>query len=177
VVAAGYAVYGAKTSFVYSCGDGVHGFTLDPTIGEFLLTESMIRIPQRGKVYSINEGNALHWPKEVARFISELKSIQPEDGTPYSSRYVGSLVADFDRNLRNGGVFLYPSDARHPQGKLRLLYECVPLAFIVEQAGGLAINGRDAILDEVPVDIHQHSPLIVGSPLEVERYLKISRGH
>jgi fructose-1,6-bisphosphatase I len=168
LVAAGYAVYGSKLSFVYSCGDGVHGFTLDPTIGEFVLTEEKIRIPDIGGTYSINEGNSGHWSPEIKSFIQSLKDDNPERSTPYSARYVGSLVADFDRILRNGGIFLYPRDKRHPQGKLRLLYECIPLAFLVEQAGGKATDGSGPILDILPGDIHQHSAFVVGSPRNVE---------
>lgn len=173
VVAAGYAVYGGKVSFVYSYGDGVHGFTLDPTIGEFLLTEERISIPERGRIYSINEGNAFFWEPKVARFVNLLKQPNPERATPYSARYVGSLVADFDRNLRQGGIFLYPTDKKSKEGKLRLLYECIPLAFIVEQAGGRAIDGEKDILDLAPRDIHQHSGLIVGSRQDVEWYLNM----
>jgi len=172
IVAAGYAVYGGKVSFVYSCGNGVHGFTLDPAIGEFVLTEEKIKIPERGRIYSVNEGNSINWYAETADFVGKLKALDPERGTPYSSRYVGSLVADFDRNLRNGGIFMYPADRKNKEGKLRLLYECMPLAFIVEQAGGRAIDGRRDILDLVPKDIHQRSGFIVGSRCDVEWYLE-----
>lgn len=170
LVAAGYAVYGAKTSFVYSVGQGVHGFTLDPSIGEFLLTEETIHSPQSGRTYSINEGNSLLWQEDVERYVRMLKSDNKELGTPYTARYVGSLVADFDRNLKNGGIFLYPADKNNARGKLRLLYECVPLSFIAEQAGGLAIDGSQNILDIVPSDIHQRTPLIIGSKKEVELF-------
>ncbi len=176
LVAAGYAVYGAKTSFVYSAGDGVHGFTLDPSIGEFILTDESIRTPERGKTYSINEGNSGSWHSDVDRYISLLKKDDKTLGTPYSARYVGSLVADFDRNLKNGGVFLYPADKKNANGKLRLLYECVPLSFIAEQAGGMAINGGVAILDIVPTDIHQRVPLIIGSRHEIELFKKVAAG-
>lgn len=168
IVAAGYAVYGAKTNFVYSSGAGVHGFTLDPAIGEFVLTEERLKSPSRGKTYSINEGNASQWGKEVTQFIAALKTPNKELGTPYGLRYAGSLVADFDRNLKNGGVFLYPADFKNPRGKLRLLYECMPLAFIAEQAGAAAIDGERAILDITPSDIHERCPLIIGSCHEVE---------
>lgn len=170
LVATGYAVYGAKTSFVYSAGNGVHGFTLDPSIGEFILTEPLIQTPVRGKTYSINEGNSVYWDSKTEGFIRLLKTEDKARGTPYSGRYVGSLVADFDRNLRNGGIFLYPADKKSPGGKLRLLYECIPLAFIAEQAGGKATDGKQPILDLVPSDIHQRSPLIIGSKEEVELF-------
>jgi fructose-1,6-bisphosphatase I len=174
LVAAGYAIYGAKTSFVYSVGDGVHGFTLDPSIGEFILTEEKIQSPERGKTYSINEGNAGQWNSEVAEFINLLKSDNKQLATPYSARYVGSLVADFDRNLKNGGIFLYPSDKKNQNGKLRLLYEAIPMAFIAEQAGGLGTNGKDNILDIVPKDIHQRTALVIGSKHEVEWFRSIA---
>lgn len=170
LVAAGYAVYGAKTSFVYSVGNGVHGFTLDPSIGEFILTEESIRIPQRGKTYSVNEGNAASWSKGMQDYIAALKGGDLSDGKPYSARYVGSLVADFDRNLRNGGIFMYPGDSKNPRGKLRLLYECIPLSYIAEHAGGSATDGSQPILDILPNDIHQRSPLIIGSTYEVEAF-------
>lgn len=170
IVAAGYSVYGAKTSFVYSAGDGVHGFTLDPSIGEFVLTDERIAIPQRGNIYSINEGNTCWWDERVVSFIHELKMSNKDSDTPYTGRYVGSLVADFDRTLRKGGIFLYPVDSRRPKGRLRLLYECLPLAFIMEQAGGTAINGPARILDLSCTDIHERSALITGSPFEVSQY-------
>jgi fructose-1,6-bisphosphatase I len=175
LAAAGYAIYGAKTSFVYSVGTGVHGFTLDPSIGEFILTDEAIKSPERGKTYSINEGNSGQWGKDVAEFITAMKVEDKEKKTPYSARYVGSLVADFDRNLKNGGVFLYPADKKNANGKLRLLYECIPLAFIAEQAGAKAVDGKVNILDIVPNDIHQRSPLISGSRHEVDWFSKISR--
>lgn len=172
IVAAGYAVYGAKTSFVYSCGDGVHGFTLDPAIGEFILTDQNIRTPARGSIYSTNEGNYNRWDQRTRNFVDRLKSQDKEGGFPYSGRYVGSLVADFDRNLKKGGVFLYPADNKNPRGKLRLLYECMPLSFIAEHAGGRAFDGQIDVLDLVPTDIHERCPLIIGSRHEVEMYEK-----
>ena len=176
IVAAGYSVYGAKTSFVYSTGRGVHGFTLDPSLGEFVLTDENIRIPSRGSIYSVNEGNTAFWSEEVREYVSQLKGISAAGESPYSGRYVGSLVADFDRTLRKGGIFLYPTDAKRPAGRLRLLYECMPLAFIAEQAGGLAINGPDDILSIVPEDIHQRSALITGSEHEVRWFQRIVHG-
>lgn len=170
LVAAGYAVYGSKTTFVYSCGRGVHGFTLDPSIGEFLLTEEFIKTPERGSTYSINEGNAATWDGGLRNFIDTLKAPNSELGTPYSARYTGSLVADFDRNLKRGGIFMYPGDEKHPRGKLRMLYECMPLSFIAEQAGGAATDGKTRILEVVPTEIHQRSPLFIGSKHEVNWY-------
>jgi fructose-1,6-bisphosphatase I len=167
IVAAGYSVYGAKTSFVYSAGSGVHGFTLDPSIGEFVLTEERITIPERGSIFSVNEGNTSYWDDRMRGFVSELKDTSVNK-TPYSGRYVGSLVADFDRTIRRGGIFLYPVDARRPQGRLRLLYECLPLAFIAEQAGGLASNGKQRLIDVAPHDIHERSAFVAGSPHEMK---------
>jgi fructose-1,6-bisphosphatase I len=169
VVAAGYAVYGAKTSFVYSSGQGVHGFTLDPSIGEFVLTEEQIHMPERGSTYSVNEGRSGQWSPGVRSFVNELKEKGDAKGNPYSARYVGSLVADFDRNLRQGGVFLYPPDAKNPHGKLRLLYECIPLGFIAEQAGAIATDGSIPILDRQPVDIHERTIFMTGGRYEMGR--------
>lgn len=177
LVAAGYAIYGAKTSFVYSVGAGVHGFTLDPSLGEFILTEELIKSPDRGKTYSINEGNALQWNAAVTEFVGLMKSDNKELRTPYSARYVGSLVADFDRNLKNGGIFLYPADKKNANGKLRLLYEAIPLAFIAEQAGGRATNGIENILDIVPKDIHQRTPLVIGTKHEVDWFRTLAARH
>ena len=168
VVAAGYALYGPKTTFTYSSGQGVHGFTLDTTIGEFILTDESIATPEFGSTYSINEGNSLRWDRKISSYVAMLKGDNKERRTPYSARYVGSLVADFDRNLKKGGVFLYPHDAKNPRGKLRLLYECVPLAYIAEQAGGRAVSDTMNILDMQPKDIHERTPFIVGSKTEVQ---------
>ncbi len=169
VVAAGYSVYGAKTSFVYSCRDGVHGFTLDPDIGEFILTEQNITIPECGSIYSVNEGYTSKWDAPTCDLIAALKSEQNPAGAPYSGRYVGSLVADFDRTLRKGGIFLHPANTNRPQGKLRLLYECIPLAFIMQEAGGLAYGTSGVpVLDIVPDSIHTRSAFLVGSKRETE---------
>jgi fructose-1,6-bisphosphatase I len=177
IVAAGYSVYGAKTQFVYSTGNGVHGFTLDPAIGEFVLTDEQIRVPERGLIYSVNEGNTYLWAPEVREFVDQVKlSAEGRNGACYSGRYVGSLVADFDRTLRKGGVFLYPHDTKRPDGRLRLLYECMPLAFIMEQAGGVAVNGRERVLSIVPNSIHQKSAFITGSPHEVRWYQRVVHG-
>jgi len=170
IVAAGYSVYGAKTSFVYSTGNGVHGFTLDPSIGEFVLTDSEIRVPERGTIFSVNEGNTAFWDGRVKAFVDSLKAPDATEKGPYIGRYVGSLVADFDRTIRKGGIFLYPVDSKRPSGRLRLLYECMPLAFIMEQAGGLALNGPERVVEITPSDIHQRSAFIAGSPHEVARF-------
>ncbi len=174
-VAAGYVIYGSSTIMVYTTGKGVHGFTLDPTVGEFLLFYENIQIPKRSKTYSINEGNYSKWSDGLKKYINDLKSNDKERGRPYSARYVGSLVADFHRNLLYGGLFMYPGDSKNPNGKLRLLYEANPLAFIVEQAGGRASNGSQRILEIVPLDLHQKTPLFIGSEedvLEAEKFLK-----
>ena len=176
IVAAGYSVYGAKTSFVYSTGSGVHSFTLDPSIGEFVLTEENIKVPETGSIYSVNEGNTAYWSQGVKDFVQCLKGEKATPTGPYTGRYVGSLVADFDRTLRKGGIFLYPADSKRPNGRLRLLYECMPLAFIMEQAGGAAINGRERIVNVIPGDIHERSSLIVGSPQEVAMYQSVVHG-
>ncbi len=176
IVAAGYSVYGAKTSFVYSAGSGVHGFTLDPTIGEFVLTEESICIPNKGSIFSINEGNSVWWNAETRSFIDQIKASNAQATNPYSLRYVGSLVADFDRTIRRGGIFLYPVDTRRPQGRLRLLYECLPLAFIAEHAGGIATDGVRRIIDIAPKDIHQRSAFIAGGKSEMDWFAQCAAG-
>jgi len=179
-VAAGYIIYGSSTMLVFSTGEGVHGFTLDPSVGEFYLSHPNIRIPERSKYYSINEGNYHFWEEPVRRYVEYVKSVDKPNGKPLSARYIGSLVADFHRNLIAGGIFLYPRDNKNPakpHGKLRLLYEAAPLAFLVEQAGGRAItdDGRD-ILDIEPEDIHQRVPLIIGSRYDVELFQSFVNG-
>ncbi|MFQ5713679.1 MAG: class 1 fructose-bisphosphatase [Candidatus Scalinduaceae bacterium] len=174
-VAAGYIVYGTSTMLVYTTGQGVNGYTLDPSVGEFLLSHEDIKIPTKGKIYSINEGNTNFWDEGTKKYISYLKEKDPATGRPYSLRYIGSLVADFHRNLLYGGIFLYPTDykdPKKPKGKLRLLYEASPLAFIVEQAGGLAITGKENIMDVQPTELHQKVPLIIGSKEDVLTYQK-----
>jgi fructose-1,6-bisphosphatase I len=178
-VCAGYVIYGSSTVFVYTTGHGVHGFTYDPSVGEFLLSHPSIRIPETGSIYSANDGNWDYWDKSVQRYIRYITDAAPEDGRPYSSRYIGSLVADFHRNLLYGGVFLYPADSkseRNKFGKLRLLYEASPLAFIVEQAGGKATTGKERILDIIPTELHQRVPLVIGSTKEVELYEEFVSG-
>jgi fructose-1,6-bisphosphatase I len=164
--AAGYFVYGSSTMMVYTTGHGVHGFTLDPALGEFLLSHENIRMPARGKIYSINEGNQSKWDPATRRYVGHLKDSDEASGRPYSLRYIGSLVADFHRNLLKGGIFLYPG----PKAKLRLLYEAAPLAMVAEQAGGLATTGTERILDIVPDSLQMRVPLIIGSREDVESY-------
>jgi fructose-1,6-bisphosphatase I len=167
-VAAGYVVYGPSTVLVYTTGHGVHGFTLDPTIGAFVLTSEHMKMPQQGSYYSVNEANAATWPEQYREYIGTLRS--GGLGRTYSSRYIGSLVADFHRTLLKGGIFLYPPTLDKPGGKLRLLYEANPLAFIAEQAGGMASSGRGRILDIKPDGIHQRTPFMVGSRREMEAF-------
>ncbi|HEY6194669.1 MAG TPA: class 1 fructose-bisphosphatase [Candidatus Eisenbacteria bacterium] len=164
---AGYVLYGSSTMLVYTTGDGVHGFTFEPSIGEFLLSHPNIRTPRRGRIYSVNEGNYAHWSEGVKRYVDWLKYDDKATGRPYSARYVGSLVADFHRNLLYGGIYLYPGDKKNPNGKLRLLYEAAPLAFVAEQAGGAASDGRRRIIDIAPAALHQRTPLFLGSPDDV----------
>ena len=164
--AAGYVIYGSSTMMVYSTGQGVHGFTYDPTIGEFLLSHPDIRTPEVGKYYSVNESNFPRWDPKVQSVVKRWKGTEG-NGPVKNSRYIGSLVADFHRNLLAGGVFAYPADAKSPKGKLRLLYECAPLAFLCEQAGGYASDGTQNILDIVPTALHQRSPLFIGSRQDV----------
>ena len=166
-IAAGYVVYGSSTMLVYTTGDGVHGFTLDPSIGEFLLSHENIRTPKRGKVYSVNEGNYRYWGDGVKKYIKYLQDEDAPSGRPYSARYIGSMVADIHRTLLYGGIFLYPADTRHPKGKLRLMYEANPLAFIAEQAGAAATDGNQRILDIIPSKLHERTPLFVGSEEDV----------
>ena len=167
--AAGYIVYGSSTMMVYTSGQGVHGFTLDPSVGEFLLSHPNIRIPSRGKYYSINEGNYHYWSEGIRRYVDYLKTPDKATGRPYAGRYIGTLVADFHRNLLAGGIFMYPADNKNPHGKLRLLYEAAPLAFIVEQAGGRASDGTQDILHIQPESLHQRVPLFIGSREDVDK--------
>ncbi len=166
-VAAGYVVYGSSTILVYTAGKGVHGFTLDPSVGEFLLSYENMQIPKKSKIYSANEGNYVKWSKGMQNYIDYLKSDDIKTERPYSSRYVGSLVADFHRNLLYGGIFMYPADRKNKSGKLRLMYEANPLAFIAEEAGGRATDGKQRILDITPVNLHQRVPLFIGSEEDV----------
>ncbi len=171
IVAAGYIIYGSSTMLVYSTGQGVHGFTLDPGIGEFLLSHPNIKIPAQGKTYSINEGNYANWDDWTKSYVDKVKNNKEK-----SLRYVGTLVADFHRTLLKGGVFLYPGDKKSPRGKLRLLYECFPMAYLVENAGGMATDGFERILDKKPVELHERCPLIIGSENDVKEVLSFSKG-
>ena len=168
-VAAGYIIYGSSTMLVYTTGNGVNGFTLDPSIGEFCLSHPGIRTPVDGRIYSINEGNYIYFPQGIKKFIKYCQEKDPATNRPYTSRYIGSLVSDFHRNLILGGVFLYPQNEKSPEGKLRIAYECNPIAFIAEQAGGAASNGKGRILDIVPDSLHQRSAFYVGSKNIVAR--------
>jgi fructose-1,6-bisphosphatase I len=168
-IAAGYMLYGASTMFVFTVGQGVHGFTLEPSIGEYLLSNENIRIPQKGKVYSVNEGNYHRWPSGTQKYLDYLKGDDKVTGRPYSGRYSGCLVADVHRIMLGGGVYLYPGETAKPEGKLRLMYEGNPLALIVEQAGGKASTGTMRILDIEPKALHQRVPLIIGSAEDVSR--------
>ena len=166
-IAAGYILYGSSTMLVYTTGQGVHGFTLDPTIGEFLLSHPDIRSPDVGQYYSVNESHWNKWAPGIQRVVGAFKNGDGGKVEAKNARYIGSLVADIHRNLMSGGVFLYPADTISPQGKLRLLYEAAPLAFVVEQAGGAAIDGERDILDIKPAELHQRTPLIIGSKRDV----------
>ncbi len=166
-VAAGYVCYGSSITLVYSTGKGVDVFTYDPTLGEFFLTIEQLRIPRRGKQYSVNEGNAKRWVPELQQYLDYLKTSSEDGQRPYSLRYIGTAVADVHRVLHYGGLFMYPADQANPSGKLRLLYEVNPLAFLVEQAGGRASDGYRRILDIVPETLHQRVPVFLGSPDDV----------
>lgn len=174
--ASGYVVYGPSTLLIFSVGRGVHGFTLDPDLGEFILSHPEIRIPKRGKTYSANHGNYRDWVPEAKQYVDYLLEKDPSEGRPYSLRYVGTLVADLHRTLLEGGVFLYPASKKSPEGKLRLLYEVAPMAFLVEAAGGKATRGIDRILDIVPSSLHQRVPLVIGSAEDVDKAMDFFSG-
>ena len=175
-VAAGYIIYGTSTMLVYTNGDGVNGFTLDPAIGSFYHSHANLKFPKKGSIYSVNEGNYLQFPDYVKKYLKFCQ--MEEDNRPYTSRYIGSLVSDFHRNLIKGGIFMYPSTSKNPKGKLRLLYECNPISFICEQAGGLAIDGEENILDIQPEALHQRIPFYCGSEKminQVQTFIKNSK--
>lgn len=174
-VAAGYVVYGSSTMLVYTAGHGVHGFTLDPSIGEFILSHPDIKIPQKGKIYSVNEGNYKYWHPGLKQYIKFLQEEDIPSNRPYSTRYIGSMVADVHRTLLYGGIFMYPADSRNPKGKLRLMYECNPMAFITESAGGIATDGNMRVLDKIPEQLHERSPIFIGSPDDVNTLLRFLR--
>ncbi len=174
-VAAGYIVYGSSTMMVYATRRGVNGFTLDPSIGEFTLSHPDIKCPDRGKIYSVNHGNFFQYDEGVKKYITACQKKDKSNGGPYTQRYIGSMVSDVHRNLIKGGIFMYPGTTDKPKGKLRLLYECNPFAFILEVAGGKATNGKQRILDIQPTELHQRTPFFAGSKgmmEELETYLK-----
>lgn len=170
-VAAGYVLYGSSTMLVYTTGNGVNGFTLDPSIGEFCLSHPNMRMPETGRIYAMNEGNIHECEQGVKDYVSFCQEVQA-DGKPYSGRYIGSLVADFHRSLIKGGIYIYPRTNQSPKGKLRLLYECNPLAMIAEQAGGLATDGTERILDIEPTQLHQRCGFFVGSKKMMEKAIE-----
>jgi len=173
-VAAGYIVYGSSTILVYTTGQGVYGFTLDPAFGEFLLSHDEIKIPKQGRIYSLNEGNYFSWPQGLKNYIKYLQA-NLFDGKPYQARYVGSMVADIHRTLLYGGIFIYPGDKRNPKGKLRLMYECNPMSMIIEAGGGRSTDGKKRILEIQPESLHERTPIYIGSEedvLLVEKFLR-----
>ena len=175
-VAAGYIIYGTSTMLVYTTGDGVNGFTLNPAIGTFYLSHPNMTFPKSGKIYSVNEGNYVHFPQGIKDYIKFCQ--QEENDRPYTSRYIGSLVSDFHRNMIKGGIYLYPQSKAHPNGKLRLLYECNPMAFLAEQASGKATDGFQRIMDIEPTELHQRTPFVCGSSLmvdDVEAFLRAAQ--
>ncbi len=174
-ICAGYVVYGSSTMLVYTTGNGVHGFTLDPSYGEFVLSHPNMTTPKKGNIYSVNESNFDYWDQTIKNYVHYVKQIDEPTGRPLNSRYIGSMVSDFHRNLLYGGVYLYPANVHAPNGKLRLGYEANPMAFIIEQAGGRASNGTQRILDITPTELHQRTPLFIGSEedvLMIEDFIK-----
>jgi fructose-1,6-bisphosphatase I len=172
LMAAGYVIYGSSTMMVYATKLGVNGFTLEPSIGEFCLSHPSMKCPDNGKIYSINQGNSCRYDEGLKNFINYCMEDKKEEGRPYSHRYIGSMVADMHRTLIKGGIFMYPADKKSPKGKLRLQYECNPMAFLVEAAGGLASNGQTDILDIVPTELHQRAPIYIGSKNLVKKALE-----
>ena len=172
-VAAGYVIYGSSTMLVYTTGNGVNGFTLDPSIGEYCLSHPKLKIPKKGKIYSMNEGNLAYCSDAVKNYIAYCKEIDKATNRPYSARYIGSMVADFHRNMIKGGIFIYPETTKAPKGKLRLLYECNPMAFLMEQAGGIASTGTQRIMEIEPTELHQRVPTIMGSENMVKQLLSL----
>jgi len=176
-VAAGYVLYGSSTIMVYTTGLGVSSFTLDPSIGEFILSEDNFKIPKQGNIYSINEGSYNSWAEGLKKYIKYCQVEDESTNRPYTARYIGSMVADLHRTLIKGGIFIYPASTRYPQGKLRLMYECNPLSFIIEQAGGTAIDGKGRIMDKKPESIHERSPIYIGSPENVKKVKELLDQH
>lgn len=175
-VAAGYIIYGSSTILVYATKRGVNGFTLDPSIGEFCLSHPDIRCPESGKIYSVNHGNFFQFKEGVQQYIGECQGKSKDNGGPYTQRYIGSMVSDVHRNLIKGGIFMYPATLKKPNGKLRLLYECNPLAYMVEVAGGRATDGCQRILEKIPAELHERSPLFIGSKLMMDELEKTVKG-
>ena len=177
-VAAGYIVYGTSTMLVYTTGDGVNGFTLNPAIGSYYLSHPDIKFPENGTIYSVNEGNYIHFPQGIKNYIKYCQEEKEEDNRPYTSRYIGSLVSDFHRNMIKGGIYMYPKSSKNSNGKLRLLYECNPMAFLAEQANGRASDGFSRIMDIEPSKLHQRVPFICGSKnmvIKVEEFMKTAK--
>lgn len=173
-VAAGYVLYGSSTLLAYTTGCGVSVFTLDPSIGEFILSDDDLMIPERGKIYSVNEGSYHSWEEGLKKYVKYCQVEDPDTNRPYKARYIGSMVADVHRTLITGGIFIYPNSSQYPNGKLRLMYECNPLSFVIEQAGGMAIDGKGRILEIEPKLIHQRTPIFIGSKknvLKVKEFL------
>ncbi len=173
-VAAGYVLYGSSTLLAYTTGLGVSVFTLDPSIGEFILSDDDVKIPDHGTIYSVNEGSYHSWEEGLKQYVKYCQVEDPETSRPYKARYIGSMVADVHRTLITGGIFIYPNSSQYPNGKLRLMYECNPLSFVIEQAGGMAIDGKGRILEITPETIHQRTPIFIGSKenvLKVKRFL------
>jgi len=168
-VAAGYVLYGSSTIMVYTTGLGVSSFTLDPSIGEFILSEDNFKIPKQGNIYSINEGSYNSWAEGLKKYIKYCQVEDESTNRPYTARYIGSMVADLHRTLIKGGIFIYPASTRYPQEKLRLMYECNPLSYIIEQAGGTAIDGKERIMEKKPGSIHERSPIYIGSSENVKK--------
>jgi fructose-1,6-bisphosphatase I len=175
LVAAGYVIYGSSTMMVFTTGKGVNGFTLDPSVGIFCLSHPEMRFPEQSHIYSLNEGYHIYFPEGVKRYVKYCQEEDPDTFRPYSSRYIGTMVADFHRNLIKGGIFIYPGTTTQPKGKLRLLYECNPMAYIAEQAGGKASDGFKRILEIEPQNLHQRSPLFIGPKAMVEKIEEFMR--
>ena len=175
-VAAGYVIYGSSTILVFTTGNGVNGFTYDPAIGVFYLSHPNMKLPKDGNIYSINEGNYAYFSEELKAYLDYCKSIDKATNRPYTGRYIGSMIADLHRNFLKGGIYMYPDSQKSPNGKLRLLYECNPMAFLIEQAGGKATDGKQPILDLKPTDIHQRTPFYGGSTGMVEKLHEILAG-
>ncbi len=171
-MAAGYIIYGSSTMMVYATRIGVNGFTLEPSIGEFCLSHPNIRIPENGKTYSLNQGNSIKYSDGMRAYLDYCMENNKEDGRPYGHRYIGSMVADLHRTLIKGGIFIYPADKSNPKGKLRLQYECNPMTFIVEAAGGKGSDGSGNILDIVPTQLHERTPIFIGSKNMVNKALE-----